>query len=102
MQKKFATIQDFFVFIKPPAVLVRLVIKEVEKMKGIGWRDWKVGICLSVITILGTAVLYLLYQNFLAEQMLYELNQDYEDGVKELEESKESKQSCFENHDVKQ
>ena len=88
MQKKFATIQDFFVFIKPPAVLVRLVIKEVEKMKGIGWRDWKVGICLSVITILGTAVLYLLYQNFLAEQMLYELNQDYEDVVKELEESK--------------
>lgn len=88
MQKKFATIQDFFVFIKPPAVLVRLVIKEVEKMKGIGGRDWKVGICLSVITILGTAVLYLLYQNFLAEQMLYELNQDYEDVVKELEESK--------------
>jgi len=88
LQKKFATIQDFFVFIKPPAVLVRLVIKEVEKMKGIGGRDWKVGICLSVITILGTAVLYLLYQNFLAEQMLYELNQDYEDVVKELEESK--------------
>ena len=88
MQKKFATIQDFFVFIKPPAVLVRLVIKEVEKMKGIGGRDWKVGICLSVITILGTAVLYMLYQNFLAEQMLYELNQDYEDVVKELEESK--------------
>ena len=88
MQKKFATIQEFFVFIKPPAVLVRLVIKEVEKMKGIGGRDWKVGICLSVITILGTAVLYLLYQNFLAEQMLYELNQDYEDVVKELEESK--------------
>lgn len=88
MQKKFATIQDFFVFIKPPAVLVRLVIKEVEKMKGIGGRDWKVGICLSVITILGAAVLYLLYQNFLAEQMLYELNQDYEDVVKELEESK--------------
>ena len=88
MQKKFATIQDFFVFIKPPAVLVRLVIKEVEKVNGIGGRDWKVGICLSVITILGTAVLYLLYQNFLAEQMLYELNQDYEDVVKELEESK--------------
>ena len=57
-------------------------------MKGIGGRDWKVGICLSVITTLGTAVLYLLYQNFLAEQMLYELNQDYEDVVKELEESK--------------
>ena len=57
-------------------------------MKGIGGRDWKVGICLSVITILGAAVLYLLYQNFLAEQMLYELNQDYEDVVKELEESK--------------
>ena len=57
-------------------------------MKGIGGRDWKVGICLSVITILWTAVLYLLYQNFLAEQMLYELNQDYEDVVKELEESK--------------
>ena len=51
-------------------------------------QDWKVGICLSVITILGAAVLYLLYQNFLAEQMLYELNQDYEDVVKELEESK--------------
>ena len=57
-------------------------------MKGIGGRDWKGGICLSVITILGAAVLYLLYQNFLAEQMLYELNQDYEDVVKELEESK--------------
>ena len=57
-------------------------------MKGIGGREWKVGFCLSVITILGAAVLYLLYQNFLAEQMLYELNQDYEDVVKELEESK--------------
>ena len=57
-------------------------------MKGIGGRDWKVGICLSVITILGAAVLYLLYQNFLAEQMLKELNREYEDVVQELEEAK--------------
>lgn len=48
-------------------------------------RKLEFGICLSLITILGTAVLYLLYQNFLAEQMLKELNQDYEDVVKELE-----------------
>ena len=80
--------ENFFKNIKPSASLMRLVIKEVEKLERRSGRDLRFRICLGVIMILAAAVLHLLYQNFLAEQMLKELNREYEDVVQELEEAK--------------
>ena len=43
-----------------------------------------VNVLLSIITVLTVSVLYLLYQNRMAEDMIRELNQNYEELAAEI------------------
>lgn len=43
-----------------------------------------VNVLLSIITVLAVSVLYLLYQNRMAEDMIRELNRDYEELAAEI------------------
>ena len=43
-----------------------------------------VNVLLSIITVLAVSVLYLLYQNRMAEDMIRELNQNYEELAAEF------------------
>ena len=47
--------------------------------------DMTVCVLLNVIAVLTAAFLYLIYRNWLAEDMIRELNRDYEEMVKHYE-----------------
>ena len=61
-------------FLKPKDAGFRLIGKGGENMRN----NILVNVLLSIITVLAVSVLYLLYQNRMAEDMIRELNQNYE------------------------
>ena len=63
-----------------------------------------VNVLLSIITVLAVSVLYLLYQNRMAEDMIRELNQNYEELAAEIAvcEAKKSDRSACKNKNKSQ
>lgn len=57
--------------------------QEVKDMADKTRQNFMCSILLSINTVLMISTLYLLYQNRLAEDMIRELNRDYEELVKE-------------------
>ena len=57
--------------------------QEVERMDQRWKYNFIIHILLSIMTVLAAAALFLFYENWLAEDMIRELNRDYEELLRE-------------------
>ena len=57
--------------------------QEVERMDQRWKYNFIIHILLSIMTVLAAAALFLFYENLLAEDMIRELNRDYEELLRE-------------------